>query len=177
MIDLSKIVQEQLFHAGYSVGLGDDADAPFIMFENASVLGFVLFYPDAGALIERWRGSSERVLKAAQFALRRAEEKSWNTYLLLLAEGSGTYGQSITLGTIEEDLVGTRKIARAGIASVDDAHAALLPLLPIQNAPQLDAVDMPTEIRLRTSELGSNLVEAFLSGATEATLSQLLETN
>ena len=79
------------------------------------------------------------------------------------------------LGSIEEDLVGTRKIARAGITNTEDIRSALLSLLAIQNAPRLEAVDMPTEIRVRTSELPSELVEAFLSGTNTATLFELLE--
>ncbi|GHE05396.1 hypothetical protein U879_04035 [Defluviimonas sp. 20V17] len=107
--------------------------------------------------------------------LRRAERKAWNAYLVFLAPSPGDYGENIMVGGIEEDLVGTRKIARAGIADAADVRAALLPLLAIQNAPRLDAVDMPAEIRLRTTELPSKLVDGFLSGASENTLLQLLE--
>jgi hypothetical protein len=107
--------------------------------------------------------------------LRRADRKAWNTYLVLVSERTGNYGENIMLGAIEEDLVGTRKIARAGITNAEDVQAALLPLLAIQGAPRLDPVDMPAEIRLRTSELPGMLVDAFLSGASNATLTQLLE--
>ncbi len=169
------LVQDQLVQAGYAVAIADGDDGPVAMFENASILGFVLCFPDAAKLLEQWQPASQRVLKTAQFALRRAEAKSWNAYLLFLADAPGDYGQNIRLGTIEEDLIGTRKIARAGVADASDVRTALLPLLPIQNAPRLEAVDMPSEIRLRTSELPIELVQAFLSGAPDATLAQLLE--
>jgi hypothetical protein len=172
---LAPLVQEQLAAAGYAVSTADDQDGPVVLFENDSILGFVLCFSDAATLLERWRPSSQRVLQAAQFSLRRAERKAWNAYLVFLAETAGDYGQSIMLGGIEEDLVGTRKIARAGIGDGEDIRGALLPLLAIQNAPRLDAVDMPAEIRLRTTELPSELVDAFLSGAAESTLVQLLE--
>lgn len=76
---------------------------------------------------------------------------------------------------IEEDLTGTRKIARAGIGDVEQLRTALLPLLPIQSAPSLGAVDMPAEIRLRTTELPKRAIEAYLSGAHEASVIQVLE--
>ena len=175
MSNILGIVQEQLLAAGYSVGTTDDQHGPVLLFENDSILGFVLCFADAATLLERWQATSQRVLQSAQSALRRAERKAWNAYLVFLAETAGDYGQNIMLGGIEENLVGTRKIARAGIADPADVRAALLPLLAIQNAPRLDAIDMPGEIRLRTTELPGDLVDAFLSGAAESTLLQVLE--
>ena len=175
MTQFLKIVQEQLLDGGYDVATTDDQGGPVILFENDAILGFVLSFPDAGALLEQWEETGQRVLQSAQFALRRAERKAWNTYLVLLAQQEGDYGQKIMLGAIEENLVGTRKIAGAGFADAEDIRDALLPLLSIQNAPRLDAVDMPDEIRFRTSELPTELVEAFLSGADDRTLTQVLE--
>jgi hypothetical protein len=175
MSALLTMAQELLVAAGYAVATADDQDGPVLLFENDSILGFVLCFPDTAALIEWWQPISQRVLQTAQFALRRAERKAWNAYLVFLAEAEGDYGQNVMLGAIEEDLVGTRKIARAGITNTEDMRAALLPLLAMQNAPRLDAVDMPAEIRLRTTELPSDLIDAFLGGAVESTLAQLLE--
>ncbi len=168
-------IQEILIEAGYSFGNLATPQGNVATFENDTVLGFVLSYPDAETMIESWRGDSARVLSAAQFALRRSVTKAWNAYFLVLADEPGDYGQTIAIGAIEEDLVGTRKIARAGVAAGEELRSALLPLLPVQNAPRLEAVDMAAEIRMRTSELPSDLVETFLSGASEATLLQLLE--
>lgn len=175
MSALLSIVQEQLVGAGYAVATADGQDGPVLLFENDSILGFVLCFPDATAVLEQWVSSSQRVLLTAQFALRRAERKAWNTYLVFLAAADGDPGQNMMLGLIEEDLVGTRKIARAGITNAEGVRTALLPLLAIQNAPHLDAVDMQAEIRLRTTELPNELVDAFLSGAAESTLTHLLE--
>lgn len=175
MSDTTLWVQSILAEAGYAVGNMDGPDGPIILFESPSILGFCLCFPDPEVLIAGWSAASGRALQAAQFALRRAEAKAWNAYFVFLADAPGDYGQNITLGAIEEDLVGTRKIARAGIATTEDCRAALLPLLPVQNAPRLEAVDMPSEIRLRTSELPPELVDAFLAGAGEAMLTQILE--
>ncbi len=170
------IVSQQLGEANYSVVALEELAVKYLAFEGDTVLGFVLAFPDARSLIENWRPHSQQVLKAAQFGLRRAEAKSWNAYLILLTAEPANYGASVTLSAIEEDLTGTRKIARAGIGNEDDARGALLPLLAIQNAPQLDAVDMASEIRLRTTELPTELVEAFVSGASDVAIVQMLET-
>lgn len=175
MSDTRSWVREILTEAGYALGQMDDHGGDIILFESDTVLGFVLVFDDPNALLTNWQTASARALLANQFALRRAESKAWNAYLLFLAEAPGDYAQNIALGAIEEDLVGTRKIARAGIATKEDCRAALLPLLPVQNAPRLEAIDMAAEIRLRTSELPESLVDAYLAGAGEALMNQLLE--
>ena len=174
MIDL-KVVEGILSEAGYSVGRLSSVPDEVQTFESDTVLGFVLGYQKADALIADWENDTKRVLSAAQFALRRADAKAWNVYFVLLAEQSGDYGQTVAISAIEENLVGTRKVARAGIATGDELRAALLPLLPVQNTPRLEGVDMQAEIRLRTTELPRELIETFLSGASDATLVQLLE--
>ena len=168
-------LRAHLFDAGYSIGDLNEPDGTVITFENDTVLGFVLLYPDAAKLIDSWKTDSARVLGKVQSALRQAGEKAWNAYLVLLADAGGDYGQNIALGNIEENLVGTRKIARAGIEAPDELRNALMPLLSLQNAPRLEAVDMPTEIKLRTSELPPKLVEGFLSSASDSVLLQFLE--
>ena len=175
MTDIVEMARQQLTDGGYSVRTTDNDDYPVLLFENNSVLGFVMCFPDVESLLERWRETSQRLLKNSQFALQRAERKAWNAYLVFLTPSPGSYGENIMLGGIEEDLVGTRKIAKAGIVDTADVCAALLPLLAIRNAPRLGAVDMPAEIRLRTTELPRELVEGFLSGASESTLIQLRE--
>lgn len=174
-MSLLQTVSQQLSEANYSVAALEEQSAKYLAFEGDTVLGFVLAFADTHSLIENWRAHSQQILKAAQFGLRRAEAKSWNAYLILLTAEPANYGASVTLSAIEEDLTGTRKIARAGIANEDDARGALLPLLAIQNAPQLDAVDMASEIRLRTTELPTDLVEAFVGGAPDAAILQMLE--
>ena len=168
-------LRTHLLDAGYSIGDLNELDGTVVTFENDTVLGFVLLYPDAAILIECWKTDSARVLGKVQSALRQAGEKAWNAYLVLLADTGGNYGQNITLGNIEENLVGTRKIARAGIEAPDELRNALMPLLSLQNSPRLEAVDMPTEIKLRTSELPPKLVEGFLSSASDSVLLQFLE--
>lgn len=151
------------------------ADHPALAFEGATVLGFLLAYPDAAVLLACWQRDAGALVAAHQFGLRRAQAKAWNTYMVLLAAGAPTYGEQVALSAIEEDLGGTRKIARGGIVTLDSLRSALLPLLPIQNAPRLEPVDMGDEIRLRTTELPDRAVEAFLSHAPVAVVVQALE--
>lgn len=146
-----------------------------LVFEGATVLGFVLVYPDPEALIAGWKSDGDALVSAFQFGLRRAQTKAWNTYLILLAERSTTYSERVALSAIEEDLSGTRKIARGGVTDIDNLRQALLPLLPIQSAPRLGAVDMKDEIRLRTTSLPERAVEAFFSQAPVSAVAQALE--
>ena len=177
MSNTVELLREYMGGVGYSTGVMNTSIGDVTIFENESVLGFVILYPSAATLVENWKRESELVLQAAQFSLRQAGTKAWNVYLMLLAEEPGSYGENISLGGIEENLVGTRKIARSGVSNREELRAALLPLFPIQNAPRLEVVDMRGEIRLRTSELPEDLVDAFLSDASEATMIQLLESS
>ncbi len=168
-------MREYLAEGGYWVGGLPASTGDILTFENDTILGFVIYYLDPQSLIDSWHKDSGVVLNSAQFFLRRSETKAWNTYFVFLADHFPDYGQSIAIGSIEEDLVGTRKIARAGVVASDALRSALLPLLPIQNTPQIEAVDMVEEVRLRTQGLPSELIETFLSGASDATLLQILE--
>jgi len=174
MSDLSTI-EILLREAGFDVGMLDVPPANVLTFEDDFVLGFVLFYSNPGALLMNWRDDNDKVLKAAQFALRRSGRKAWNAYVVFLASAPPSYSESIALAEIESDLVGTRKIARAGVSDSESLRGAFLPLLNVQNAPFLDPVDMVVEIRLRTTELPQVVVEAFLSDGSDADILSLLE--
>jgi hypothetical protein len=163
MIDVLEESNRLLQTAGISTLLIETVRGKALAFEGATILGFVLGY-EASALVAE-----------NQLSLRRARDKAWNTYTVLLAAAEANYAERVALSSIEEDLTGTRKLARAGISDAERLQAALLPLLPIQNAPQLEAVDMPSEIRLRTTELPRRVVDAFLSGAQEGAVIQVLE--
>jgi hypothetical protein len=134
-----------------------------------------LAYDTPSQLIELWTGDADRVIANYQFGLRRAGQKAWNTYLVLLASSATDFRASAVLSAIEEDLAGTRKVARANIADIADVRAALLPLLPLQSAPMLEPVDVASEIRQRTTELPPHAVDAFLSTANDAMVMQVLE--
>jgi hypothetical protein len=146
-----------------------------LIFEDDSVIGFVFSYTNARSLIAGWGNESEAAVSAHQLALRRAGPKAWNTYVVLLATGEASYAEMAALAAIEEDLTGTRKIARSDIKDISDVEAALLPLLPLQSAPKLDSVDMVFEIRQRATELPPRAVDAFVSRIEESVVLQVIE--
>jgi hypothetical protein len=175
MSDLKVLAAECLREAGFSIGTFESNGQTGLMFEDSTIMGFLFTYSDATALVSSWEGDSKRAIALHAFALRRSERKAWNLYFAFLAGGGAAYPDVIRLATIEENLTGTRKIARAGVNDLTDVKEALLALLPIQSAPQLVAVDIPAEIRLRTTELPPRVVEAFLSSADESVVLQVLE--
>ena len=175
MNETEAAVRQQLVNGGYGIGELDARDCRVVIFENATVLGFVFFYSDSSALFENWRTDSERILREAQFSLRQAGEKAWNTYTVFLADNRTNPDDGIKLHAIEENLIGTRKIARTGVKNLEELRLALLPLLGIRNAPRLEPIDMASEIRLRTSELPGDLVDGFIGNAPNSVMTQLLE--
>jgi hypothetical protein len=176
MIDIASECRRLLANADIASMTIDGSKGRALAFEGTTVLGFILIYPDAGALREHWRSESQSLITTHQLSLRRAQVKAWNTYVVLLAAAAPTYADQVAISAIEEDLVGTRKLAAAGVQDSDALRTALLPLLPIQSAPRLEAVDMRAEIQLRTTELPPRAVEAFLSEASVAVVAQALET-
>jgi hypothetical protein len=175
MIDILSSSAHLLSEAGFSVQPVSVGGRAALVFEDATVLGFLLVYDTPSKLIELWARDADIAVASYQFGLRRAGQKAWNTYLVLLASSAPDYARSIRLSAIEEDLTGTRKLARANIADIADLRAALLPLLPLQSAPMLEPVDIGSEIRQRATELTSRAVDAFLSMANDAIVMQILE--
>jgi len=175
VIDIIEASAEILGENGFATARSASGDTQFLTFENGTILGFLFAYDDPARLAASWENDADRAVATHQLGLRRAGQKAWNAYTVLLARQEASFAQSTVLGTIEESLVGTRKIARAGITDMSELRAALLPLLPLQAAPKLDAVDMVEEIRLRTTELPPRALEAFFSGADETAIMQVLE--
>jgi hypothetical protein len=175
MIDLLDESDRLLTSLGSATRFNEAPHAKAVAFETTTVLGFIVIYDKPANLLEYWRADDAALISEHQLGFRRAQAKAWNAYSVFLASGPANYGETVALNAIEEDLTGTRKIARAGVGDVEQLRAALLPLLPIQHAPSLEPVDMRAEIRLRTSELPPRAVDAFLSEAQEPLVVQVLE--
>jgi len=146
-----------------------------LSFEDATVLGFVLAYETPAELIASWRLDGDRIAMRHRDALQAARQKAWNAYLVLVSQRPADFAESLVLGQIDEDLEAMRKITKAGAIGTTGARAALLPLLPFRAAPVLDPIDMREEIASRSSELDGDIVQAFLSGADEGVVMQLIE--
>jgi hypothetical protein len=175
MIDLITESERLLSGAGYSAWIRKNGVRDIVLFEGTTVLGFVFGYETVAELLRSWAEDAKTAIATNQLGLRRAQIKAWNAYTIFLGKDKADFAQTVMLGTIEEDLAATRKIARAGVSSTEDLHAALLALLPIQSAPRLEAVDMAAEVRLRTTELPNRVVQAFLSDASETLVAKLIE--
>lgn len=161
--------------AGFATRLDESSGRSVLLFENDTVLGFLLAYPTTAELIANWQQDSTAAINKNQFALRLASQKAWNTYVVLLAERLDSPTHLTALTAIEEDLSGTRKIARAGVSDNSAVSEAVLTLLPLQTAPQLGAVDIQDEIRQRTTELPERAVQMFLQRADGGFILQAFE--
>jgi hypothetical protein len=175
VIDILNSSADVLIEGGFTATRIVVGSRQALAFEDATVLGFLFAYDDASKLMAEWSADADRAVSTYQFGLRKAGMKAWNAYIVLLASGSADYAQTVSLGAIDEDLAGTRKVARAGVGDIADLHAALLPLLALQSAPRLEAVDILDEIRQRTTELPQRVVDAFLSTADESVVIKVLE--
>jgi hypothetical protein len=175
MIDVLSDARELLRAAGFSVERASGVPNKAISFESSVCIGFLFCYEGPGELLSNWERDSQQTVTRFGLSLRLAGVKAWNVYLILLATGMRDEHSQSLLNDIEENLVGTRKIARCGISNADDLRAALLPLLPIQAAPSLEAIDLPREIKARTGAVPASGVDAFLSPAIERVVVDILE--
>lgn len=173
MIDVLAASDDILTTAGFSTSR-NPLGRPILLFEDSTTLGFVVVYANSSELVTEWSQDIDDAIREHQFALRLAGPKAWNLYVVLLAVDADEH-RTAALAAIEENLSGTRKIARAGIRDRLDVHEALLPLLPLESAPRLDAVDLGSEIRRRGMLLHQRVLDAFLSTADEAVVLQVLE--
>ena len=145
------------------------------VFENDTILGFAFFYNAAGDLIRSWSADADALIATRRFQLKAAGNKAWNTYVLFLATNRPSPREVVALSLIEEDLSGYRKIARAGCVDMANLNRALLPLLPVQSAPVLSAIDSKLEVRQRATDVSPKILDAFLSDADEQIVLQMLE--
>jgi hypothetical protein len=183
MNDILETVRDVLTDARFAVRQLQPMTGPSgsmhcaIAFESDTVIGFVLAYNTVAALVEGWRAASETLVGSQSELLGAAGPKAWNTYLVLLSHDDANFGEALALGQIEEDLEGMRKIARAGVRGPAATESALLPLLPFRAAPVLEPINMAAEITDRAGELSPEIVRAFLSGADQAVVLQIVEDN
>jgi hypothetical protein len=175
MIDVLKLAADILGDAGFETHRVPVNERESLAFEDPTVLGFLFAYSDSGELLRAWEVDAHRAIADHQLALRRAGQKAWNLYIVLISVEAASHVQLAGLAAIEEDLAGTRKIARAHMQDTADLRAALLSLLPLQAAPKLEAVDIRTEIRERATELQSRALDAFFSPADDTVVLQVLE--
>lgn len=168
------LVSSVLEEAGYTSFMVDANTDNCLAFEDHVSFGFIHIYVGIDTLISNWKIESESAFSKFQFQIKSAGEKAWNAYSVFLALERPTAKHAALLARIEEDLSGTRKIARGVGTAVHEIRQGLLPLLRIQNPPVLDPVDMVEEIRARTDGLPVKAVEAFLLKAPNTEVLRLM---
>ena len=175
MIDLLTLSERLLTAAGYDLLRLSGTETPSLAFEGRTVLGFIHVYDTPIDLLRLWQRDHEDAIRRFSFAFRSAGDKAWNIYAVFLAAADADARAVHALHAIEEDLAGTRKIARAGLHTSEDVRSALLPLLPIQNAPPLEAIDIASEIRERAQDVPAAALDAFFQNRPEEEVLDLLE--
>jgi len=172
--DVLQIASEFLSKSGYDVVFEAAPGIRCVGFENDVLFGFLIVFESVELLLEQWSNVSEEIYSRYQFQIRSSRDKAWNAYSILLAEGQANEQQRRLFSEIEEDLVGTRKIARGVSPDEVDIRNALLPVLRLQKAPQLEPVDMAAEIRVRAADIPGSALEAFLDAAPDDEVIRLM---
>lgn len=164
MTDLKSPVQALLQEAGYQTWLAPAEGFAAIAFEDDAVMGFVFIFDDVQTLLRLWRDAETMLLTKHALSLQKAGEKTWNIYSVFLSSGRANDVELRAVRWIEEDLERTRKIAACGLIGRDDVAKALLPLLPLQYQPLMDAenLDLTERLRKRIASIAPNAMSAAL---------------
>lgn len=174
MIDVAKYVQNALNGANYDVILAVSNNPISIGFEDDTKFGFVIIYDTTQKLIANWKTDGDKVIDKFKFQIRNSGEKSWNMYMVYLSLSQASEKERVKLSKIEEDLMGTRKIAQSVIPDEDGIRAGLISLLTIQNPPSLEPVDIKEEIKIRATDLPKKALEAFFQDAPQEEIVRLM---
>ena len=168
------LVSSVLEEAGFTWFAVDAETNNCLAFENHASFGFLHIYEEIDGLMSNWKADSENAFSKFRFQIKSSGEKAWNAYSVFLAFEQPNAQHAALLARIEEDLSGTRKIARAVSTTYDKIRLGLLPLLRIQSLPVLEPVDIVAEIRTRAVGLPAKAVEAFLLRAPNSEVLRLM---
>jgi hypothetical protein len=169
-MNLSELVRAALQRAGYRCAGTQDGD---VVFEDDTLLGFVSVQGSARDILGNWRAKQEDFLRSHATPLRKDAGKAWNVYSVFLAPNACAPEEAAALLEVEEDFVGTRKLARAGIETEDDVSEALYPLLPIENSVALAEGDALVRVRARLDFLAE--ITALITGTEEVSLEEIAD--
>jgi|TARA_Y100000815_G_scaffold263583_1_gene278315 hypothetical protein len=165
LLDVVELTNEVLRSNGYETFDIDQEEVGSIGFENEINFGFVLFYKTPPALVENWKQDSEALFGRYRFQIQRGGSKAWNAYSVFLCGGKPSRSEALSFSDIEEDLSGSRKLARSAVGSDDSIKIALQPLIGLGHAPMLEPVDLEEDVRLISSELPNAALDAFFREA------------
>jgi hypothetical protein len=164
-MDIGRQAEIVLRQAGYDTWPWGGGPASTVCFENEVIVGFVHVFSDPDALRVGWSTAQEIALARYATALRIAGDKAWNVYSVFLTEKAAPPHLARDIECIQEDFAMTRKIAGVGIATTIDITRVLLPLLPIQSRPVVEAGDYIQRLQTHLTDLPYEAVEGFLGRA------------
>lgn len=119
-----------------------------ILFEDATIFGFIQEMPKVADLLIHWQKVQDLFVRDNTLRLSRIPSKALNLYAVFLTAGSCTVAQQQELFEVEEDFRSARKIARAGVGSKLAIEAALSPILPLHQVGSL----LPFNLKERLQE-------------------------
>jgi hypothetical protein len=152
-----------LSSSGYDTWLWQQKELIVLCFEDDSLIGFLHEFVTATDLIENWRRRESIVLTHFAPNLKTSAQKAWNVYSVFLTEDRCDRQLSRRVMRIDENFESTRKIARPHVAPSMVARA-LLPLMPIQAAVNLDINNSKDIFKQRLQAVAApRLVDATLS--------------
>ncbi len=147
-------VEAVLQAAGFRIARTPEARGEFadrVLFEDDTLLGFVVVLPSVSDVVARWRNTQDDFLRTHAANLRRDPLKAWTTYSVFLT--AEPVEDASALLEIEADVAATRKIVRGGILTQVDVRAALAPLLPLAGASGMsDSVESALSAKLSNDE-------------------------
>lgn len=168
--ETKRLLKESKFDVATS-----DTNQQYLIFESNTLIGFVIAFSTVSDLLNKWQVTADGIFEQYASAFRKAGQKAWNGYLVLVTCDLASDEDFHALQNIEEDLTQIRKIARSNIQSADDLKAALLSILPISYIPSLPPLDIKQEIRKRAQEIPAIALEEFLSDTELDKVATLLE--
>jgi len=150
-----------------------DADANLLYFEDDCLLGFVTVFLTVGELSTQWKEKHDAFLTKNAGRLRVSPLKAWNCYSIFLTPDDTDSFPMHTFLEIEDNLQGTRKIARYSVRTRKDIIHALYPIMPIQNRVALSSEKFLDRVKERV-DLKERTIAAFLGGASPDEIATLL---
>ena len=168
VLDVEEILQESHYSC-----LTSDSSIDMLLFEDENLLGAVAVFESPEILLAKWVSVQQSFLESNAPHLRRAAEKSWNCYMVLLCPEPIAKELESRLAVIEEDFVSTRKIARCGLSTKEDVRRALLPLLPLQQIVTVGG-NMQPDLRSRLTELPSDALAALFGTSSPPEIAAML---
>ena len=108
-------------------------DPAILLFEDDSILGFVVLFETAEQLLSQWKEKQGQFIARMAVELRRSSRKSWNCYAVFLVNEKAEIEYQARLADLEEDLSLMRKLVSDHVSSSNDLYRVLMPILPIQN--------------------------------------------